>query len=236
MIAQALACDPKLFHRRRADDRARRHGAGRDPEADARAARAGERRHHPDHPRHGRGGRHGRHDHRDEGRPGRRARHVRPDLPPPAALYTQAPRRPCRTWGRRPTTGRPPGHPRRPRRRAGPRARRRPERHAGLLLDDVEINLPWGRDAALRSSRRGTSTCGSTRARSSAWSGSPARARRRSGGRSAALLPISGGRLSCRRRGPERGHARRPEELPPAGGHREPRGSGQLAQPAAARR
>ena len=50
--------------RRRADDRARRHRAGADPEADARAAGRVRHRHHPDHPRHGR--------RRRNGRPGRR--------------------------------------------------------------------------------------------------------------------------------------------------------------------
>ena len=59
---------PEAADRRRADDGARRDRAGRDPQADARAARAGRRGHHPDHPRHGCGGRHGRPHRRDEGR------------------------------------------------------------------------------------------------------------------------------------------------------------------------
>ena len=45
MIAMALVLDPVAADRRRADDRARRHDAGADPEADARAAgAAGDRR------------------------------------------------------------------------------------------------------------------------------------------------------------------------------------------------
>ena len=49
MIAMALACEPEAADRRRADDRARRHGAGADPRAAARAAaraRHGDPAHH----------------------------------------------------------------------------------------------------------------------------------------------------------------------------------------------
>ena len=46
---------PGAAHRRRADDRARRHGAGRDPRPDAQPARPPALRGHPHHARHGRG-------------------------------------------------------------------------------------------------------------------------------------------------------------------------------------
>ncbi len=55
-------------------------GSGRNPEADARAARTRGCGHHLDHARYGCGGRYGRPDHRDEGRRSRGARHVRRDL------------------------------------------------------------------------------------------------------------------------------------------------------------
>ena len=61
-------------HRRRADDGARRHGAGRDPRPPARPAHPPQQRHHPHHPRHGCRRRPRRPDHRHEGRPDRRAR------------------------------------------------------------------------------------------------------------------------------------------------------------------
>ena len=61
MIAMALACDPKVADRRRADDRARRDDPGGHPRPAARAARA---------PRHG--------DRPDHARPRRRRRHRRP--------------------------------------------------------------------------------------------------------------------------------------------------------------
>ena len=64
VIAMALVLDPGPHRRRRADDRARRHGAGRDPRPAAplpRRVRHGDRAHHPQHgrrrrPRRPRGG------------------------------------------------------------------------------------------------------------------------------------------------------------------------------------
>ena len=90
MIAQALALDPKLLDRRRADDRARRHRAGRDPQAGPRPARPHRRRHPADHPRHGRRRRPLRPGARDAARPHRRGRTRRPrSSTPPKDPYTQ---------------------------------------------------------------------------------------------------------------------------------------------------
>ena len=76
--------------RRRADHGARRDRAGRDPQADARPARAGQRRDRADHPRHGRGGRHGRPHRGDAAGTHRRVGHRRPDLQQPPARVHQA--------------------------------------------------------------------------------------------------------------------------------------------------
>ena len=56
MIAMALACQPQADHRRRADHRARRHGAGADPGPAEGADARDRRRADPDHARPGRGG------------------------------------------------------------------------------------------------------------------------------------------------------------------------------------
>ena len=85
---------PEAADRRRADDGARRHGAGRDPQADARPARPHRRRHPADHPRHGRRRRPVRPGARDAAGPDRRVRHVDPGLPRAAA--TRTPRSCCR--------------------------------------------------------------------------------------------------------------------------------------------
>ena len=50
MIAIALACNPQVLDRRRADHRARRHDPGADPEPDAGAQGKAGHRDHPDHP------------------------------------------------------------------------------------------------------------------------------------------------------------------------------------------
>ena len=76
MIAMALALQPGRAHRRRADDGARRHGAGRGAGTPARPAARSRHGDHPDHPRHGRRRRDGRPRRRDargshgRGRPG----------------------------------------------------------------------------------------------------------------------------------------------------------------------
>ncbi len=81
MIAMALACEPEAADRRRADDRARRHDPGADPEADARAAGADRRGGHADHARPRRRGRdlraRRRHVRRPQGRGGAGAGAVR---------------------------------------------------------------------------------------------------------------------------------------------------------------
>ncbi len=57
VIAMALALEPDGDHRRRADDGARRDGAGRDPRSAAAPARRGRHRHRAHHAQHGRRGR-----------------------------------------------------------------------------------------------------------------------------------------------------------------------------------
>ena len=68
MIAARHGLRPRPADRRRADHRARRHRAGRDPRPDGRAEARDRRRHGADHPRHGRDRPPGRPGLRDEGR------------------------------------------------------------------------------------------------------------------------------------------------------------------------
>ena len=80
---------PEAADRRRADDRARRHGAGADPRADRAPAERVRHRGRRDHPRPRRRGRGGRRDRGDVRRPDRRARRrptrssTRPSTPTP---------------------------------------------------------------------------------------------------------------------------------------------------------
>ena len=169
VIAMAIVLRPRRHHRRRADDGARRHGAGRDPRAAALAARPVRHRDRPDHAQHGRRRRHGRPGRRDVRGQHRRGG-ARGQLFADAAapVHQRSCSTPCRT-----SAGR---------ERTGPSVERCRDRAGRRRRDDLVVEFP-GRLG--QPSFRAVDQCRSrsARARCSAWSASPARARPPSGAR-----------------------------------------------------
>ena len=174
--------------RRRADDGARRHRAGRGAGAAARPAARARHRDHPDHPRHGRGRRDGRPRHRHAPRPHGRGRQGRRHLRHARRPTTRAScSPPCRASaagaGRqgsgtsrladKPADGRRGQRPQRPLRRARrllrPGEPPRPRRRGRELRDRAERDAGAGRRIRLRQvdDRQGARRPGALRRRAS---------------------------------------------------------------------